>query len=703
MPTIDELNPVSAAADTDQIPVSQNGSVRKVSRAQLLEGTQAEIALPSKRLLGRSSAGTGAAEAVTVGAGLALEAGTLSLAATGGMDIASLPPGTVPVGPEIVPISQNGGDVGVTYAQFLSGLPNVANVSASNMTVKATGSTATQKMADFAANTLPKSGGQMSGPLVLAAAPFLPNQATTKGYTDAGDAARVAKAGDTMTGPLTLQADPITALGAATRQYVDNGDNARVAKSGDSMTGALNAPGVNVFQFGYGLTGAPVNMQVAGSTPTTRGVLSMSQQTTHAGGPEASVCAALTADVQVNNVYSPTAPVDGPADNRWCIGSTLYSDAVQALGTSPVRSQHGVAFHHAIRFPPQGGYPAGRRGADIWNAWWVTQDRTNQPTSIGGALVGLEHDIAGNNRDDAGLRFQRQVTITSFTPQSQGGHALEWAFGDYWNSTTGGDIDAFFNVVQAIYAGYTVAGIDLSQGTGERANPYVDDVNRAAAIKMRAGQKIALDGDGHSGKTLTFDHAAQEFQFRANQLPALRIATNGRILSGAGLTVGYGVTVSGSTTLAASITNMGALVRCTGSAGGYTITLPAASSVPAGVGFTFAVTGTGKPTLAATGADSFQSGAPTLVQHDRLHLVSDGAGQWVEVFRANMANAHFTGPPVLPAYSVAALPAGVEAGAKAYATNGRKPGQSAGTGTGMEVFFDGTAWISVASGAAIAA
>ena len=295
------------------------------------------------------------------------------------------------------------------------------------------------------------------------------------------------------------------------------------------------------------------------------------------------------------------------------------------------------------------------------------------------------------------------MVLASAIPQSQGGQPLEWAYGDYWNSVTGADRDSFFRAVIAIYAGYTDAGIDFAYGTGERANPYVDGLNRAAAIRMRAGQRIAFDGDGATGKVLTYDGTAHEFQYRAGGTPVLRIADNGRVLSGAGITLGAPVTVSATTTLVANSTNMGALIRCTGSTGAYTVTLPSAASVPAGVGFTFAVTGTGKVTLAASAGNTFQSGAPTLVQHDRLHLVSDGTSQWLEVFRTNLANTHFTGPPVLPNYTVATLPTGVDRGAKAFATNGRKPGEAAGAGTGVEVFFDGTSWISVTSGAAVSA
>lgn len=55
-------------------------------------------------------------------------------------------------------------------------------------------------------------------------------------------------------------------------------------------------------------------------------------------------------------------------------------------------------------------------------------------------------------------------------------------------------------------------------------------------------------------------------------------------------------------------------------------------------------------------------------------------------------------------FTVATLPTtNVSAGDIAYATNGRKAGQTAGNGTGVLVFRDASAWLACDTGAAAAA
>ena len=112
MPTIDQLAPATAAADTDEHIVSQAGAAVKMTRAQILAGVQPQLAIQSGVLLGRSSAGTGAPETLAVGANLTLATGTLSASATP-YQVSALPAGTVPAPGDLVPLSQGGTNTAV--------------------------------------------------------------------------------------------------------------------------------------------------------------------------------------------------------------------------------------------------------------------------------------------------------------------------------------------------------------------------------------------------------------------------------------------------------------------------------------------------------------------------------------------------------------------------------------------------------------
>ena len=59
--------------------------------------------------------------------------------------------------------------------------------------------------------------------------------------------------------------------------------------------------------------------------------------------------------------------------------------------------------------------------------------------------------------------------------------------------------------------------------------------------------------------------------------------------------------------------------------------------------------------------------------------------------------------PVPSIYTVAGLPATGATGQFAYASNGRKPGEGAGSGTGVPVFWNAgsASWFSYCSGAAV--
>jgi len=118
MPTIDELSAAQAVADTDELPISQNGLVNKATRAQFLAGMQQQLALTSGQLLGRNSAGSGGPEAVSIGANLSLSGGILA-ASPANFSVPGLPTGATPTTNDLVALGQGGRSVAVPYAIFM--------------------------------------------------------------------------------------------------------------------------------------------------------------------------------------------------------------------------------------------------------------------------------------------------------------------------------------------------------------------------------------------------------------------------------------------------------------------------------------------------------------------------------------------------------------------------------------------------------
>lgn len=151
MPEIGGLAPAIAASDDDELPVSQAGIVRRVSRAQLLAGVQPGLSVPPQTLLGRTTAGTGAPETIRIGANLTLAAGML--AASAPFSAATLPSGRAPYGTDLVPIAQAGRDAAIAYAPFMAGLGDLGGIDLSRHLVQAGPEART--LADSLADVLP--------------------------------------------------------------------------------------------------------------------------------------------------------------------------------------------------------------------------------------------------------------------------------------------------------------------------------------------------------------------------------------------------------------------------------------------------------------------------------------------------------------------------------------------------------------------
>lgn len=151
MPEISGLARAIAASDEDELPVSQAGIVRRVSRAQVLAGVQPNLSVPPQTLLGRTTAGTGAPEAIRIGANLTLAAGMLTAPAP--FSAATLPPGRAPYNTDLVPVGQAGRDAAIAYAPFMAGLGTLGGIDLSRHLVQAGPEART--LADSLADALP--------------------------------------------------------------------------------------------------------------------------------------------------------------------------------------------------------------------------------------------------------------------------------------------------------------------------------------------------------------------------------------------------------------------------------------------------------------------------------------------------------------------------------------------------------------------
>lgn len=916
MPTIDQLAPATAASDNDELLVSQAGITRKVTRAQVIAGVQPQLALTSGSLLGRSASGIGAPETVAVGANLILANGTLSANAVPYV-IGQLSMGTVPIASNLVAISQAGSNTAVTYGQFISGLAGVGNVDGSQLLLTPSGTTTAVKLADFAAHTLPLSGGTMTGPLALSGDPVSSLQATSKSYVDtqlgsaltknggtlvgaltlvgdpvaplqaatksyvdnqassalpkaggalvgaltlAGDPsaslqaatkqyvdARVSRSGDTLTGPLTLAADPVSLFQAATKQYVDGQVATALPKTGGTVSGTLSVSGdptsaLQVASKHYvdtqvftalplsggvltgplTLAGGPntslqpatkqyVDAQVSGALPISGGTLTGAL--TLAANPTANFHAATKQYVDMNpdatgviNVKLPPygAKIDGTTDDtaafkaayqaapqgaviyvpngvcnlqnpsnwgisltkvvKWIVdGTTLPNGSSLAVavpngspaslvlpgivvGNSGVSAEVSQGVSQASDFAilhtsyivnhaggssgyvstasridtiiynspnnyiwggldrliwsgtqtPTAATPAQHVGRyvqtiranigtdssgkplpqpQLWSACLEYRDVTAQPSSSTNASITVEMDWYGNGVDDSG---NRQIQSLVVGQNNTNGSPVEVStvIGVYLAGGHAGRVYKVFNVCIP----FSTAVLDT---TGAQQLPG------ASAIRMAAGHAIAFDASNNY--RLWFDSTSNTLKWSQGTLS---------YVVGKGLSVGF-QSVYGSSASVPSYA-AGNIVFLIGT-GNYTITLPAASLVTPGTGFTFSALGSGVATIVATGSDALDNGPVSLRQNDRFHVVSDGSGTWREVFRTNAVSPKFSGPPILPSYTVAGLPTSSSAGAKAFTSNGRKPTEAAGAGTGVEVFYDGLRWISVCSGSQVQA
>ena len=150
----------------------------------------------------------------------------------------------------------------------------------------------TEQLADVsgvASAALPKSGGTMTGALMLSGAPTQDLQAATKKYVDdnSGKGALMLTGG-TMTGALVLSGAPTSDLMAATKKYVDEHSSVAPTVSpfvtNSAFTGALSAfiSGKQIFVSGAGTHNTTASLYVATITGNPLGLTE--NQTLNIGG-----------------------------------------------------------------------------------------------------------------------------------------------------------------------------------------------------------------------------------------------------------------------------------------------------------------------------------------------------------------------------------------------------------------------------------
>ena len=377
----------------------------------------------------------------------------------------------------------------------------------------------------------------------------------------------------------------------------------------------------------------------------------------HTGGPTTGVVSAnARTDTIIYN--SPNNYIWGGIDRLlWCGTQTGSASApAQHIGryVQTVRQTVGTSSTGAALPQPQ-----------LWASYLEYRDTTAQLSSVTNAGITSEMNWFGNGPDDGNNRQIQSLVIgqnnLSGTPVQ-----ISTVVGVYLASGSAG------------YA-YTVLRVCIPFSTSVLDTTNATQMSGAAAIRLAAGHAIAFEPT--ASYRLAFDSTTSVLRWYQGALS---------YVIGKGLSVGFQTVCTASTTLPNY--TAGNIVFLAGIST-YTVTLPAAAVVAAGTGFTFSVVGTASVSIAPSGTDAIDNSPVTLHQNDRYHIISDGSSSWHEVFRTNLINPRFIGPPVLPSYNVAGLPTTAIAGAKAFAINGRKPNEAAGAGSGVEVFYDGVHWI----------
>jgi hypothetical protein len=587
------------------------------------------------------------------------------------------------------------------------------------------------------AGVLSTSGGTVTGPIILTVSPALSSHVVNKQYVDTQSSGFLPLSGGSLSGLIALVSSPSAPLHAATKQYVDTNPgstgaiNVRLppcnaafngktddtaafttayqlappggtiyvpngttsiqsvpnwgipttkrvkwiidgttlsdgSQLGDSIPTGLSSTGLILpaTTTGFGTTGAIFSQ--GNSQAADFAVLHSSYLVNHVGGSTQSV---------ISNSRTDTVITQSPLNHVWSGMDRLVWNGIQTSSASSP-SRHVGRYVQTIRQSVGtdiSGNPLPQ--PQMWSSYVEFRDTTGKPSSWTNASTGAEVDWFGNGPDDAGQR-QIQSLVLGQNVTSGAPAEISAAVGV---SLANGSTGKIYRVLN-ISVPYSVSVLDTSNST---------QLPGAAAIRLAAGQSIAFEATNTVNLTYSTASGAVVAKYASTACAV-----------GRGIAVSYGIVLSSTGTLSSA--SSGSIVFLTG-VGSYAITLPAANTVMAGTGFTFSATGAGIVSILSATGDSLDLAPVTLRQYDRYHVISDGASLWREIFRSNSVSPHFAGPPVLPSYLVSGLPVSPGVGAKAFTTNGRKPTEASGLGTGVEVFNDGNQWISVCNGIQVAA
>ena len=342
--------------------------------------------------------------------------------------------------------------------------------------------------------------------------------------------------------------------------------------------------------------------------------------------------------------------------------------------------EHAAIAATAIKNAPVGGYPSGRIGPQICGVLIPVLDATNQPSSVSNAAFGAQMNLAANSLDPVNRRVGHQVSLSDAVQLASGGVPVEWSSAVSVSTSA----DSWFKWHVAAAGNYSIAVLDTRLASGANSKVLTSLVAPSATIAV--DPVVPFASAGLNGQPVSATNTAQ-VQVGSNTYTLVGVSLDGAAKTSGRLTFTSPVTIADAT------------------AGNRV--LGASRTVWLGSGQQLALDTTGTANLFYdTALAAIHTTAPVQVTGALgvTGTVNAGASVTVNGSLTVQGGATISGGTVLlPSYQVAALPT-ASAGALAYATNGRKPSENQGAGSGVLVW--GTAakqWLSILSGTPVQA